>query len=97
MKFIGFWSYPPTKDGAQMAVDTWKHSLERRKKMPEKYPKTIFGPFQYNGKTEGFTVFEVDNADQLTYLATDYLDNLEWEFVPIIENEKAAEIFLKNK
>ena len=95
MKFIGYWDYPP--EFTQKAIDTWKASLEKRKKHGDKYPKTIFGPFQYNGQTNGFTCFEVDNPEQLTYLVTDYIGVLTWEFYPIIENEKAAEIFMKHK
>ena len=95
MKFVGFWSYEP--NDAQKAIDTWMASLEKRKKNPGNYPKTIFGPYQYNGQTSGFTCLEADNPDQLTYLATDYMGVLTWDFVPIIANEEAAKIFSKNK
>ena len=95
MKYIGFWSYAPEE--TQKAIDTWKASLEKRKKNENRYPKTIFGPYQYNGQTSGFTCFEAENPEQLTWLQTDYIGVLSWEFVPIIANEKAAEIFIKNK
>ncbi len=93
MKFIGYWKY----DDPQLAIDAWKTSLDKRNKHPDNYPKTIFGPFQFNGGTNGFTCFEVDKPEQITYLQTDYEGVMTWEFYPIIENQKTAEIYMKNK
>ena len=95
MKVIGYWEYE-VKDTDKVSDKTNK-SVEIRKLEPKKFPKTIFSPHFLMGEPKGFTIFEVDNEDQLAELVTHYYPVLKWHFVPIIENTKLSALYTKAK
>ena len=95
MKVIGYWEYE-FKDTDAVTDKTLK-SEEIRKLEPKKFPKTIFSPHFLTGGSNGFTIFEVDNEDQLAELVMHYYPVLTWQFVPIVENKKMMNLYLKSK
>jgi len=93
--FIAFWEY--------RAEDTEKTIQKLRKRMAEMekttktFAKLVFGPYTFNGETKGFSVYETDDPDKLTNLAIFYHPEMTWKFVPLIDTQKGAELWLKMK
>ena len=57
--------------------------------------KIVYGPYNFNGETKGFTVYETDDPDQLANIAIFYGPEETFKFVPLIDTRKTAELWLK--
>jgi len=70
MKYIWFWEYSP-EDVYKMFEKDNQIAAEREKD-PNKYPKTIFPPHWLGMEHKGFTIYEVDDPQQLVNLAVKF-------------------------
>jgi hypothetical protein len=93
--FIAFWEYS-AEDTAKV-IEKFNKATEERKKGTEKFAKLVYGPYHFNGKQEGFSVYETDDPDKLMNISIFYAPEMTWKFKPIIETRKAAELWLKMK
>ena len=95
LKFIGFWEYKP--EDFDKVLERWTQLRVIREKAPGRFPKVIFGPFGMGGEHKGFSVYEVDNEDQMTNMAIHYHPVMTLKFVPILESARVAELYQKMK
>lgn len=93
MLFLGFWWY--SSENAQSYVKKFKQLTEERKKGTEKSPKLVYGPYHFAGQRKGFVVYETDSAEELMTIAMFYSPELEFKFVPLIDNAKTMELYDK--
>ena len=95
MKYICFWEFKP-EDFDKM-IEKYKQAMEGREKVPEKFPKILFGPYSLGGEWKGFTVYEDATPEQMTNLILHYTPEEKMKFVPIFEGAKFIEIYMKMK
>ncbi len=93
MLFIGFWWYSP--ENAQAYIQKYRQLMEERKKGTEKSPKLVFGPYHFAGQRKGFAIYETEDPGKLMTLAMYFAPELEFKFVPLIDNVKTAELYSK--
>ncbi|MEM2841775.1 MAG: DUF3303 family protein [Thermoproteota archaeon] len=91
MKFIAFWEF--NAEDTNKVIEKFKVQVAEA----EKFPKTIFGPYNFIGETKGFTILETDDPDKLMNSAIYYDPELKFKFIPIIETTKGAELWLGMK
>ena len=90
MKYVGFWEFNPT--ALDVIVRKSERSSEEREESPGKYPEILLGPFVFEGESRGFTVYEVEDPEQLTNVADHYSPEMKYEFKRIMETSKFAEL-----
>jgi hypothetical protein len=95
MKFIAFWEY--NAEDTVKCIEKLKQAMTERERGTESLAKLIFGPYNFSGKTKGFSVYETDDPDKLMNVAVFYMPEMRWKFIPIIETGKSAELWLKMK
>lgn len=93
MLFIGFYWYSP--ENAATYIEKFRQLNEERKKGTEKSPKIVFGPYHFAGQRKGFAVYETDDPDKFMTLAMFFAPELDFKFVPLIDNVKTAELYSK--
>ena len=94
MKYICFWEFEP-KDFDKM-IEKYNQAIEEREKVPEKFPKILFGPYSIGGEWKGFTVYEA-TPEQMTNLVLHYMPEEKLKFMPIFDGKKVIERYLKMK
>jgi hypothetical protein len=94
MKYICFWEFKP-EDFDKM-IEKYKQAMEDREKVPDKFPKILFGPYSLGGEWKGFTVYDA-TPEQMTNLALHYMPEEKLKFVPIVDSKKAIELYLEMK
>jgi len=95
MKYIGFWEFCP--GDLDKAIAKNNQVIADRKTGSKKFGTMIFGPFGLGGEMKGFTVYEVDNYEQLINISLHYAPVMTWKFVPILETGKVIELWEKMK
>ena len=95
MKYIGFWEFCP--ENMDKAIEKNNQVVAERNTGSKKFGTVIFGPFGLGGEMKGFTVFEVDNYEQLINLSLHYVPYMTWKFVPLLETTKIIELWHKMK
>ncbi len=96
MLFIAFFEWCPG-DGTK-AIEKTKQMTEERKKGPERFPKLVYGPYNFNnGETKCFAVYETDDPDKLANYAIFYGPEVTVKYIPLIDTRKASELYLKMK
>ncbi|UCD44903.1 MAG: hypothetical protein JSV27_12480 [Candidatus Bathyarchaeota archaeon] len=93
MKYVGFWKFD--SEALDVIVEKSVRSSRERDVFPEKYPEIICGPFILDGESRGFTVYDVDDLEQLTNVTAHYGPEMTYEFKPIVETSKYAEFHLR--
>ena len=91
MKFVAFWEYYPAD--FEKLMEKNERIRKDRLQHPDKYPQnlrlqdmtgTAFGMI---GLSKGFSLMEVDSAEQLRAVSRNYAPELRFTFVPIIQTE----------
>lgn len=82
-KYVAFWEIHSGE------IDKIKHKAEKLRKLvkafPWEYPKSLLGPYSWEGENRGFQVFEVTDPQQLENLS-DYWNSLvKITFQPIVD------------
>ena len=95
MKYIWFWEYDP-KDIYKM-FEKDNEISEERKKEPKRYPKLIMDGHWLGMENKGFTIYEVDDPQQLLNVAAKFFPEKKTKFVPIFEVAEVKKTFLKVK
>jgi len=95
LKFIGVAEYDP--EDLDKIVEKFAQSRALREKFPDRFPKTIFGPFVAVDEPKTFVVYETDNPDQLTNHTLHYTPLLREKYTPIQEAAKFVELYLQSK
>ena len=95
MQLIAFWEYKA--EDIPKVIEKLSQMTAEREKGTERVAKIVYGPYNFNGETKGFTVYETDDPDKLMNLAIFYGPEMTWKFVPLIDTKKAAELWLKMK
>jgi hypothetical protein len=95
VKFIAFWEF--NVEDTVKCIEKLKQAMAEKERGTESLAKIIFGPYNFNGKTKGFSVYETDDPDKLMKIAIFYMPEMKWKFIPIIETSKGAELWLKMK
>lgn len=95
MLFIAFWEYN-AEDTAKV-IEKLKQATAEREKGTEKFAKLVYGPYHFNGKQSGFSVYETDDADKLMNISIFYSPEMTWKFKPIIDTRHAAQLWAKMK
>lgn len=90
MKYVGFWEFDPA--ALEEIIRKSERSSEERRESPGKYPEILLGPFIFEGESRGFTIYEVEDPGQLTNVADHYAPEMRYEFKPIMETSKYAEL-----
>jgi hypothetical protein len=94
MKCICFWEFEP--EDLDKIIEKYKQAMEDREKVPNKFPKILFGPYSLGGEWKGFTVYDA-TPEQMTNLALHYMPEEKVKFVPIFDSKKAVELYLEMK
>jgi len=94
-QFIAFWEYN-AEDTAKVIKKFTQMTAERGKRT-EEFAKLVYGPYHFNGKQSGFSVYETDDADKLMNISIFYAPEMTWKFKPIIDTRKAAQLWAKMK
>jgi hypothetical protein len=96
VKFIAFSRF--NAEDTPKIIEKLKQTGAERGKGTERFPKLIFGPFNFAGDTEkGFSVYETDDPDKIANLALFYMPEMKMKFIPIIETAKGIELYVKMK
>lgn len=90
MKYAGFWGFDPAS--LDVIVMKSERSSEEREEYPRKYPEIILGPFVFEGESRGFTVYEVEDPEQLKNVVDHYAPEMRYEFKRLVETTKFAEL-----
>jgi hypothetical protein len=91
MKFVAFWEYYP-EDFEKLMKKNEKIRQDRLQH-PDKYPTNLClldktgVAFGLIGLSKGFSLMEVDSAEQLRTVSRNYAPELRFTFVPIIQTE----------
>ena len=67
------------------------------KKFPEKYPKNVIPVYIVYDGSKAFTVWEVDDPEQIAYKVAFSMPELKGKIVPIFDAAKFIEIYMKMK
>lgn len=94
MKYICFWEFKP--EDFDNIIEKYRQAMEDREKIPDKFPKILFGPYSIGGEWKGFTVYDA-TPEQMTNLALHYMPEEKLKFIPILDSKKALELYLKMK
>jgi hypothetical protein len=95
MRFIWYWEYNQREALKMFEVN--RRVGEDRKKHPDKYPKLIFGAHWLGMEPKGFTIYEVDNSQQIVNLEVAFSPIKKSKFVPIFEHKSVVETYEKEK
>ncbi|MCW4048513.1 MAG: hypothetical protein NWE89_02135 [Candidatus Bathyarchaeota archaeon] len=82
-KYIAFWEIE--KERIYSACLKAAELKKRMKKEPEMYPRSLFGPYCWEGETKGFQVFETDNPKKLKNLSEFWGSDVTLSYQPIKE------------
>ena len=93
MKYICFFEYNP--ENIDEVIDRFKKMIPLRG-TPD-YPKAISPTYGYSGQERGFTLYEVDNPQQIINHHIHYTPVLQLEWVPINEATDFVVTYEKKK
>ena len=94
MKYICFWKFKP--EDFDKIIEKYKQRMEDIEKVPDKFPKILFGPYSLGGEWKGFTVYDA-KPEQITNLVLHYMPEEKMKFVPIFDGAKVIELYLEMK
>lgn len=80
-KYIAFWEIDPEKTQHLNSKACKLRKLT--KEFPYEFPRSIFGPYSWEGETRGFQVFEASAPEQLDRLAEYWHPEVKLDFQPI--------------
>ena len=95
MRFIWYWEYNQREALKMFEVN--RRVGEDRKKHPDKYPRLIFGAPWLGMEPKGFTIYEVDDPQQIVNLEVAFSPIKKSKFVPIFEHKSVVETYEKEK
>jgi hypothetical protein len=82
-KYVAFWEINSGE------IDKIKHKAEKLRKLvkvfPWEYPKSLLGPYSWEGENRGFQVFEVTDPQQLENLSDYWKSLVKITFQPIVD------------
>ena len=82
MKYLVHWKIE--KKDLDAVIERFMKIPERPN--PEKYPKTVAGPYYFHNKMEGFTIYEVDNEEQIINYHIYWIDLMDTSWKSISES-----------
>jgi hypothetical protein len=93
MRYLSIWSF----DGEEVEKVIEKYQLLRkdREENPKKYPKILYPDHSTINSWGGFTVIE-GTHEQLITLRQFWGTMMDFEFIPVMEGSKVAEMQLKS-
>jgi hypothetical protein len=95
LKFIWFWEYDPADIYDMFEKDTQAKKL--REEDAKRLPKVVFPAHWLGMEHKGFTIFEVDDPQQLVNMAAHFFPQKRSKFVPIFEKAMVQETYRKVK
>lgn len=95
MKVIWFWEYDPEDIHSMFEKDD--QIVAEWEKEPGKYPRRIFPAHWLGMENKGFTIYEVDDPQQLVNLAVAFFPEKKSKFVPIFDKNTVKDTHLKMK
>ncbi len=95
MKYIWFWEYEQ-KDTLKMFEMNSKVGFEREKH-PEKYPKKIFDAHWLGMEPKGFTIYDVDDPQQIINLEVAFSPVKKSKFVPLFDHKSVVDTYIREK
>ena len=93
MKYICYWEMKP--EDLDKVIPLFKKMQELREK--EDYPTGITPTFCFAGKTSGFTLYEVDDPQQITNHYFHYHPLLKLTWKPIADATDYVVTYMKTK
>ena len=70
---------------------------EERTKLPEKYPEMIFGGHWLGMEPKGFTIYDVEDPQQIVNLEVAFSPVKKSKFVPIFDHKSVVETYEREK
>jgi len=82
-KYVAFWEIDPE------VINKIKQKAEKLRKLvksfPWEYPRSLLGPYSWEGENSGFQVFEVTDPQQLENLSDYWNSLIKFTFQPIVD------------
>jgi len=94
MKYILYWEFPP--EDIEKAIMQFHQLMELQATGAKDFPKALSPTYGFPGQTKGFTLYEVENDEQLNNFWL-HFELMDMEWVPISEVAEFAALYMTKK